>query len=164
MVDLGWDLDKANVMVTQDGVRYDLTRTSPKLMGRLAGDAARISRDRGELRQRRQGAAPWLENEGPGCPGIFWQNLRPGEGKLGKGLTQREVGALGSVQSLCHWPHQRLFDRQKAEEATRKLCGSEPGTLFHRRFRCCATQAHRDKEMPATFRGWLTPWSMAMKG
>ena len=45
MVDLGWEMDNANVMVTQEGVRYDLTRTSPKLLSRLAGEAARISRD-----------------------------------------------------------------------------------------------------------------------
>ena len=54
MVDLGWEMDNANVMVTQEGARYDLTRTSPKLLSRLAAEAARISRGRGELRQRRQ--------------------------------------------------------------------------------------------------------------
>ena len=118
------------------------------MLSRLAGEAARLARDREDLRRRHHSSAAWLATEGPGSPGIFWQNVRAGEGRLRKELTQREAHALNSVQSLCHWTQQRQFRHLKAEDEACRLCRAAPGTLFHRRFQCQATQEHRSKHMP----------------
>ena len=148
MADLGWEMHGAATAITQDGLRFDLRKTSPKLISRLAGEAARTARDREDLRRRHHSSAAWLATEGPGSPGIFWQRLRAGEGQLSKELTQREASALSSVQSLCHWTQQRQYRHLKAEDEACLLCKEAPGTLFHRRFKCKATQEHRRQHMP----------------
>ena len=68
MADLGWELQGAAVVITQEGVRYDMRRISPRLVSKLAGDAARVARDRDDLRGRHHGSAARLEEE-PGSPG-----------------------------------------------------------------------------------------------
>ena len=127
--------------------------TSPRLLSKLAVEAAKVEGAKADLRRRGVAEAGWVQAEGPGNAGIFWQELQGGERNLkAAAMPVREAAALSSVQCMAHWTQQRLFDHGKAEDPKCKLCLKEPGTLFHRRFKCQATEEHRRAEMPEWLR------------
>ena len=127
--------------------------TSPRLLSKMAVEAAKVEGVKADLRRRGVAEAGWVQAEGPGSAGIFWQELQGGERNLkAAAMPVREAAALSSVQCMAHWTQQRLFDHGKAEDPKCKLCLKEPGTLFHRRFKCQATEEHRRAEMPEWLR------------
>ena len=113
-------------------------RLAPAMVKQLADKAAgRVTDRRALLRQ----------NEA--CPErlvapLFWDQMLPLlDGKRKVDWTRRSQAAYRALVSNTHWPQARQARHDPARPAICQLCGGAPGTLWHRRYECPASEGKR---------------------
>ncbi len=152
---IGWTVTDYRTITTDDGLMLDLTRDSPALVRKAAGQAVRRWRwRRVELKH------PHLV-QGSGGFGAFLSPIyRLLNGRDTVGWGSEEKGALRSVLADRQWPQARLFQARLASSFNCELCVRaglcdplEPdprftGHLVHRILTCPATQEFRAANAP----------------
>ena len=130
---LGWRPISADILETDQGLRLDLTRVSPKMVEALAQQATLRWSDRQAM------ASQFGKLAGHWVSPVHWDLLgRTLEGKTSQGWERRQQAALRSVLSGVQWPQARQHREGLSLSWRCQACQGEEGTLWHRRYACPA--------------------------
>ena len=127
---IGWRVESARCLVTDEGRRIDLTAMAPAAVARLAEEATRRWADCQAVSRARHSGGGYS---------VFWQAMDPllqPAGKKAVGLDGMGRACLVNVLSGAEWPQARQFAEGRVDDATCLLCGEDAGTRWHRRFSC----------------------------
>ena len=108
------------------------------MVKRLAEEAAGRATDRKALWRQHQACPQRL------VAPLFWDQMLPLlDGRCGGLWSRRSQASYKALVSNTHWPQARQARHDPSREATCRLCGDAPGTLWHRRYECPATLGKR---------------------
>ena len=132
---VGWAPLSARVWVTPGGFTTDLLKLAPRTVSRLAVKAARAASDKAAVKAADSRDGGW-------AAAVDWDPLKRLL-RTKSPLTPVHQATLRCLVSNTVWSQERLFRAQRVSTPTCLRCGENPGTLWHHRFQCPATEAQR---------------------
>ena len=151
---LGWQVESAAILVTDDGTRLNLMIDSPAYVKGVVQDSASRWRWR-----RIEERLPALASQGLGL-GAWWKPIASVlNSPYSDSWGPKQKGALRSAIAGRQWPQQRLHRAGLVELAYCQLCkdaqqGPAIGTLMHR-LHCPALAQFCTEFMPTWMRGFV---------
>jgi len=134
---LGWKPLSPRLWRDDRGGQWDLLATPPKLLRRLIQEGS----------QRQTDNLAIAKAEATWCGPICWEAFGGRLDKCCGDWSPHHQRALRSVMANAHWPQARLFAHCRVTDPLCRLCQGAPGTLWHRRFECPATEPLRRQHL-----------------